>query len=85
MSPKGVGDGLGPVFAHLFQKSNDTGEIPSEWFLANICPLFKKGSRQVSCLQLSPGFLDLHTLLATRTFFSNIMAHLDEHHENKSV
>ena len=32
---------LGPVFAHLFQQSIDTGEIPKEWSLANICPLFK--------------------------------------------
>ena len=29
---------LGPVFAHLFQQSIDTGEIPKEWSLANICP-----------------------------------------------
>ena len=25
---------LGPVFAHLFQQSMDTGEIPKEWSLA---------------------------------------------------
>ena len=25
---------LGPVFAHLFQQSIDTGEIPKEWSLA---------------------------------------------------
>ena len=31
---------LGPVFAHLFQQSIDTVEIPKEWSLANICPLF---------------------------------------------
>ena len=40
---------LGPVFAHLFQKSLDTGEIPKEWSLANICPLFKKGDRALAC------------------------------------
>ena len=28
----------GPVFAHLFQQSIDTGEIPKEWSLANISP-----------------------------------------------
>ena len=33
---------LGPVFAHLFQQSIDTGEIPKEWSLANICPLFTR-------------------------------------------
>ena len=56
---------LGPVFAHLFQQSIDTGGIPKEWSLANICPLFKK--RQVTCVRLSPGFLDLCTLQVTRT------------------
>ena len=40
---------LGPVFAHLFQQSIDTGEIPKEWSLANICPLFKKGDRSLAC------------------------------------
>ena len=34
---------LGPVFAHL------TGEIPKEWSLANICPLFKKSDRSLAC------------------------------------
>ena len=39
---------LGQVFAHLFQQSIDTGEIPEEWSLANICPLFKKGDRSLA-------------------------------------
>ena len=33
---------LGPVFANLFQQSIDTGEIPKEWSLANICPPFQE-------------------------------------------
>ena len=40
---------LGPVFAHLFQQSIDTGEIPKEWSLANICPLFKESDRSLAC------------------------------------
>ena len=40
---------LGQVFAHLFQKSLDTGKIPKEWSLANICPLYKKGDRALAC------------------------------------
>ena len=40
---------LGPIFANLFQQSIDKGEIPKEWFLANICPLFKKGDRSLAC------------------------------------
>ena len=31
---------LGPMFAHLFQQSLNTGKIPKEWSLANICPLY---------------------------------------------
>ena len=57
---------LGPVFAHLFQQSIDTGEIPKEWSLANICPPFQE-EWQVTCMQLSPGFLDLCTLQVTWT------------------
>ena len=33
---------LGPLFAHLFQQSIDTGEIPKEWSLANICPFSRR-------------------------------------------
>ena len=40
---------LGPVFAHLFQQSIDMGEIPKEWSLANIRPLFKRGDRSLAC------------------------------------
>ena len=43
---------LGPVFAHLFQQSLDTGEIPKEWSLANtcICLLYKKNAdRALAC------------------------------------
>ena len=40
---------LGPVFAHLFQQSIDTGEIPKEWSLANICPLLNKSDRSLEC------------------------------------
>ena len=40
---------LGPVFAHLYQQSIDTGEIPKEWSIANSCPLFKKNDRSLAC------------------------------------
>ena len=38
---------LGPVFAHLFQQSIDTGEIPKEWTVASTCPLFKESDRSL--------------------------------------
>ena len=45
---------LCPVFAHLFQQSIDTGEIPKEWSLANICPLFKKSDRSLTIITRFP-------------------------------
>ena len=56
---------VGPVFAHLFQKSLDTGEIPKEWSLANICPLYKKCDRALAC-NYRPVSLTLCTLQVTR-------------------
>ena len=58
---------LGHIFAHLFRQSIDSGDIPKEWTLANINPLFKKGDRSLKCLQLSSRFLDLCTLQVTGT------------------
>ena len=46
---KELATALGPVFAHLFQQSIDTGEIPKEWSLANIYPFFKKSDRSLAC------------------------------------
>ena len=73
---------LGPLFAHIFQQSIDFGEIPKEWTLANISPLFKKGDRSLACnyrpvsLTCVPCKLPEHILHVH--VCSNIMAHIDE-------
>ena len=70
---------LGPVFAHLFQQSIDTGEIRKKWSLANICPLFKKGDRSLACNYRSVSLTCVPCKLLGHIGCSNIMAHLDEH------
>ena len=67
---------LGPIFAHLFQQSIDSGDIPKEWTLANISPFFKKGNRSLVC-NYRP--ISLTCKLLEHIVCSNIMAHLDEH------
>ena len=69
---------LGPVFAHLFQQSIDTGEIPKEWSLANICPLFKKSDRSLACNYRPVSLTCVPCKLLEHIVCSNIMAHLDE-------
>ena len=70
---------LGLVFAHLFQQSIDTGEIPKEWSLANICPLFKKSNRSLACNFRPVSLTCVPCKLLEYTVCSNIMAHLDEY------
>ena len=74
---KEVATELGPVFAHLFQQSIDTGEIPKEWFLANICPLFKKSDRSLACNYRPVSLTYVPCKLLEHIVCSNIIAHLD--------
>ena len=70
---------LGPIFAHLFQQSNDSGEIHKEWTLANIRPLFKKGDISLACNYRPVSLTCVPCKLLEHIVCSNIMAHLDEH------
>ena len=70
---------LGPVFAHLFQQSIDTGEIPKEWSLANICPLFKKSDRSLACNYRPVSLTCVPCKLLEHIVCSNTMTHLDEY------
>ena len=67
--------------AHLFQQSIDSGEIPKEWTLANISPLFKKDDISLACnyRPVSLTCVPVTCKLLEHIVCSNIMAHLDEH------
>ena len=67
------------MFAHLFQQSIDTGEIPKEWSLANICPLYKKGDRSLACNYRPVSLTCVPCKLLEHIVCSSIMAHLDEY------
>ena len=67
------------MFARLFQQSIDTDEILKEWSLANICPLFKKWDRSLTCNYRPVSLTYVPCKLLEYIVCSNIMAHLDEH------
>ena len=69
---------LDPVFAHLFQQSLDTGEIPEELSLAN-CSLFKKGDRALATNFRPVSLTYIHCKLLEHIVYSNIMDHLEKH------
>ena len=70
---------LGTVFAHLFQQSIDTGEIPKERSLANIYPVFKKDDRSLASNYHPVSLTCIPCKLLEHIVCSNSMAHFDEH------
>ena len=66
---------VGPIFVHLFQQSVDSGEIPKEWKLANISPLFKKGDILLACNYRPVSLTCVPCKLLEHIVCSNIMAH----------
>ena len=70
---------LGPVFAHLFQQSIESGVISKEWSLANIYPLFKKAERSLACNYRSIFLTRVPCKLLEHIVWSHVMSHLDEH------
>ena len=64
---------------HLFQQSIDYGDIPKEWTIANISPLFKKGDRSLACNYRPVSLTCVPCKLLEHIVCSNIMSHLDEH------
>ena len=55
------------------------GEIPKEWSLGNICPLFIKGDRSLACNYRPVSLTCIPCKLLEHIVRSNITAHLDEH------
>ena len=76
---KELASDLSPVFVHLFQQSVDTGKIPMEWYLANICPLFKKSDRSLAFNYRPVSLTCVPCKLLEHIVCSNIIAHLDEY------
>ena len=74
---------LGPMFVHLFQQSFDSREIPKEWTLVNISPLFirsqTEGDRSLACTYRPVSLTCVPCKLLEHIVCSNIMTHLDEH------
>ena len=68
---------LGPVFAHLFQQSLDTGEIPLERSLANICPLFKESDRALASNYRLVSLTYILCKLLEHIKYSHFMDHLE--------
>ena len=69
-----------PALSVIFQRSLDSGEIPSPWLRANITPLFKKGERtDVSNYHPVSLTCTICSKLLEHIIHANVMDHFDKY------
>ena len=68
---------ISPLLACIFQKSLDTGVLPSDWRIANIWPIHKKGDRSNANNYRPVSLTSITCKLLEHVISTNIMHHLD--------
>ena len=76
---KELADQLAPVFTHLFTQSITTGELPDQWTMAWVTPVFKKGSRSEAENYRPVSLTCVSSKLLEHIMCSHIRSHLDDH------
>ena len=78
---KETADVIAPLLQVIFKASLNTGEVPSDWRIANISPIFKKGDR---CLPQNYQPISL-TSTVSKIFEHIISSHIMEHLEHNHI
>ncbi|KAK3102525.1 hypothetical protein FSP39_011953 [Pinctada imbricata] len=68
---------LTPSIQLLFQKSLDTGTVPTDWKHANVCPIFKKGDKHNPINYRPVSLTCILCKLCEHVISSNVMNHLE--------
>ena len=70
---------LAPIVHAIFTQSLDTGELPRDWSLANVAPIFKKGNRGLA-ENYRPVSLTCSTCKPfEHIVFRHILDHVEDH------
>ena len=72
---------LAPIVHAIFTQSLDTGELPRDWSLANVAPIFKKGNR-VLAENYRPFSL---TCITCKLFEHIVCRHILDHVEDHNI
>ena len=70
---------IAPALSVIFQRSLDSGEIPSPWLRANITPLFKKGERTDASNYRPVSLTCICSKLLEHIIHANVMDHFDKY------
>ena len=70
---------LAPVLHYIFDQSLNSGDLPADWTLANVAPIFKKGSK-LQAVNYRPVSLTCITCkLFEHIVCEHILGHLEKH------
>ena len=75
---KETADIIAPAITALYNKSLNTGDIPSDWLKADIVALFKKGHRYLASNYRPVSLTSIACKAMEHILVSNIMQHLEE-------
>ncbi len=76
---KEMADEIAPLLTCIFQQSLDTGEVPHDWRIANIAPIYKKGDRSVAANYRPVSLTSISCKILEHIIFSQVMDHYDSH------
>ena len=71
-------DQIAPVLSRIFQKSYNSGILPSDWKDANIVPIYKKGDTQLLSNYRPVSLTSITCKVMEHILHTNIMEHFDK-------
>ena len=76
---KNCADTLSPARRDSFQRSIDTGNLPSDWRTANVSPVFKKGDKHLPENYCPISMTSVPCKILEHIIYRHIMTYLEEH------
>ena len=70
---------LAPVLHFIFEQSLNPGDLPAEWTLANVAPIFKKGSKLQAVNYRPVSLTCISCKLFEHIVCKHILGHLEDH------
>ena len=74
---KELRDEIAPIIKVIFEKSLQTGKLPSEWITADVMPVFKKGDKSLAANYRHISLTCILCKVLEHILASNIVKHLD--------
>ena len=76
---KQLANSISPILQLIFQKSIDSGTVPSDWKKANVSPIFKKGMRYEAANYRPVSLTCICSKLMEHIVTKHLLTHLEKH------